>query len=144
MATQRWVIESATGEFLYGGFYDPTPPRIGVDAEGEPINDPAFSIVEVPGESLPDPRTERYDAAVPTRRRPATASELTTYDTKTRTVRFQRTSDDKDLLATIALIARARVGVAAWNGLTLAQKRDTIRNEAAVWRTNREFIEQNL
>lgn len=60
-----------------------------------------------------------------------------------RAERFQATADDKDNLATIALIVRAR-GVAAWNGMTQPQKIAAVRAEADVWRTIRDFIEDNL
>lgn len=68
MATNRWVIHTASGEFKYGGFYEPTGP------------DQAYSVVEIPDESMPDLRTERYDATSATKRRPATAQEIADYD----------------------------------------------------------------
>jgi len=61
MPTNKHVIHTATGEFKFGGYYEPTLPQTGVDAENSPIYDPAYSIVTVPGETMPDPRTEKWD-----------------------------------------------------------------------------------
>lgn len=66
-----------------------------------------------------------------------------TATTAARTARFQMTADNKDNLATIALIVRAR-GIPAWNALTLPQKVAAVRAEADVWRNIRDFIEDNL
>lgn len=59
------------------------------------------------------------------------------------TSRFTATSRQKDVLATCALIARAR-GIAAWNGMTVQQKKDAALAEADVWVTIRNFIEDNV
>lgn len=60
-----------------------------------------------------------------------------------RTFDFTQTSRRKDLLATCALIVRAR-GIPAWNASTLQQKKDATFAEADVWVGIRDFIEQNL
>lgn len=57
--------------------------------------------------------------------------------------RFQQTSRQKDVLATCALIVRAR-GIATWNAMTVQQKKDATFAEADVWVNIREFIEANL
>src|SRR2546428_448138 len=72
----RMVIHTASGEFQGGGFFEPTPPQTGTDGQGHPIYDPAYSVVTVPGDRVPDSRLERYDASAPTKRRPATPAEL--------------------------------------------------------------------
>lgn len=56
---------------------------------------------------------------------------------------FTATSRGKDILATVALIKRAQ-GIAAWNALTVQQKKDAALAEADVWVTIRDFIETNL
>lgn len=61
----------------------------------------------------------------------------------TNTTRFTATSRQKDVLATCALIVRAR-GIAAWNGMTLQQKKDATFAEADVWVNIRDFVETNL
>jgi len=58
-------------------------------------------------------------------------------------LRYSRTSREKDLLATIALIKRAQ-GIAAWNAMTVPQKVAAATAEADVWVTIRDFIETNL
>lgn len=52
------------------------------------------------------------------------------------------TSRQKDMLATCALVVRAR-GIAAWNALTIAQKTAATLAEADVWENIREFVEKN-
>lgn len=61
-----------------------------------------------------------------------------------RTSTFQATSRQKDILATIALTVRARIGIAAWNALTTQQKVTQTLAEADVWTTIRDFIEANM
>lgn len=63
--------------------------------------------------------------------------------TDAQTAPFIATSRQKDVLATCALIVRAR-GIPAWNALTLPQKIAATIAEADVWETIREFAEANL
>lgn len=139
----RWAIITATGEFKAGGTFEPTLPLTGTDGSGNPIYDPAYSVVDLPGETIPDRRRERYDATTPTKRRPATAQELATFDTADRSARFSATSRQKDVLATCALIVRAK-NTAAWNAMTVAQKKSATLAEADVWMNIRDFAEDNL
>ncbi len=139
----KMLVHLATGEFRSGGFAESRPPITGSDVAGNPIFDPAFVVVDVPGEQIPDRLTERYDATQPTKRRAATAPEIAAFDTAERATRFAATSRQKDVLATCALIVRAR-GIAAWNGMSVQQKRDAALAEADVWSNVRDFIEQNL
>lgn len=62
----KWTYELATGRFVCGGPYDPPC-------------DPATQGIERYREN-PDPRTERYDATAPNKKRPATAEEIAAYD----------------------------------------------------------------
>lgn len=68
-----------------------------------------------------------------------TPAEVTTM----RTAEFTLSSRQKDILAMIALIKRAQ-GIAAWNAMTIQQKKDATTAEADVWTTIRDFIEANL
>ena len=77
MSINKWVIHTASGEFKYGGFYEPTRPPNGTDAQGEPIPDPAYAIVVVPGEKMPDPRREKWNGSAVVDK---TAAELAAYD----------------------------------------------------------------
>jgi hypothetical protein len=56
-------------------------------------------------------------------------------------LRYQRTSREKDVLATIALVVRRAVGIPTWNGWTAQQKRDAVLAEADVWVNVRDFLE---
>lgn len=47
----KWVIHTTTGEFKFGGFYEPTVP------------DAAHSIVIVPGEKMPDCKTQKWNGS---------------------------------------------------------------------------------
>jgi hypothetical protein len=53
------------------------------------------------------------------------------------------TSREKDILAMCAVVVRAK-GLAAWNAMTLQQKKDATFAEADVWRDMRVWAETNL
>ena len=78
---------------------------------------------------------------------PQVAAAQTAIDTApelTPTLRYTRTSREKDVLATVALVVRRAVGIATWNGWTAQQKRDAVLAEADVWVNIREFLEANV
>lgn len=64
-AIQKWVIVTATGEFIEGGFRDPVPP------------DDIHSVVVVPGAVYPDARTQKWDGAAIVAK---TQAEIDAYD----------------------------------------------------------------
>jgi hypothetical protein len=77
---------------------------------------------------------------------PQIAAAQTVIDTAPETtpqMRYQRTSREKDILTTLAMIVRAK-NLAAWNAMTVQQKKDATFAEADVWVTIRDFVEQNL
>jgi hypothetical protein len=55
-------------------------------------------------------------------------------------LRYTRTSRDKDILTTMAMIVRAK-NLAAWNAMTVQQKKDATFAEADVWVNIRDFVE---
>jgi len=57
-------------------------------------------------------------------------------------LRYTATSRDKDILAMVALVVRAK-GLAAWNAMTTPQKVAATLAEADVWITIRDFLETN-
>lgn len=132
MATiNKWVIHTATGEFICGGFYDPTVPDVD------------HSIVTLTGayaENMPEPSGQKWNGSAVVDK---TQAEINAYDAAKNTAAFTATSQQKDILATCALIVRAK-GVAAWNAMTLQQKKDATLAEAAVWVNIRQFIEDNI
>ena len=73
----------------------------------------------------------------------AAQSAIDTVAETTNTQRFQRTSREKDVLATCALIVRSR-DIPGWTAASTAQKKTAVQNEADVWVNIREFIETNL
>ena len=79
MTRIKMLVVVATGEFREGGYYEPVRPRSG-GTDNEPIFDPAFAVVEIPGDQFPDFRTERYDASAESKVRAATADEIAAYD----------------------------------------------------------------
>jgi DNA-binding FadR family transcriptional regulator len=77
---------------------------------------------------------------------PQIAAAQTVIDTApetTPTMRYTRTSREKDILSTLAMIVRAK-NLAAWNAMTVQQKKDATFAEADVWVTIRDFVENNL
>lgn len=60
-----------------------------------------------------------------------------------RTAVFTATSRQKDILAMVALVVRAK-GLAAWNAMTVPQKVSATLAEADAWTTIRDFIETNV
>lgn len=63
---QRWLIHTATGEFISGGYYDPVAP----DADHSIVNTGAI---------IPKPRTEKWNGSAVTTK---TAQEITDFDSK--------------------------------------------------------------
>jgi hypothetical protein len=124
----NYVVVTATGLLRT---LSPTGTRI---ADGE-------TLVLLNG--VTDCRTQRYDNGA---LRAATAQEIADYDAAqvvAYTEAAQVTSRQRDILATIAWGIRGR-NVAAWNALTLAQKKSTVLAEADTWRDLRVWIDQNL
>lgn len=77
---------------------------------------------------------------------PQIASAQTAIDTaseSTPTIRFQRTSREKDVLADAAARVRSR-DIPAWLAMTGPQKKTATIAEADAWVTIRDFIEANL
>lgn len=107
--------------------------------------------IPIEGVSIGDPanrgtwRVEFTAAATPAQRTQA-ATILTTVAIDAAAQQQQLyllSSRQKDVLATLAMIVRAR-GIPAWNALTVQQKKDATLAEADVWITIRDFIETNL
>ncbi len=59
----------------------------------------------------PDLRTERYDAASPMQKRPATAQELADWDAARQTAREQAQFDEAKMLKAVAIWTAQRLGV---------------------------------
>jgi deferrochelatase/peroxidase EfeB len=77
---------------------------------------------------------------------PELAAAQTAIDTapaQTAQLTYTSTSRGKDILTTLAMIVRAK-NLAAWNAMTVQQKKDATFAEADVWVTIRDFVEQNL
>lgn len=67
----NWVARNSDQAWMVRGFGDPA--RI----HTEPSQ---YTLVACPDDDAPNPRTERYDAASPTKRRAATLAEIKAYD----------------------------------------------------------------
>lgn len=140
MAQNKWIVRTATGEFLVGGFYEPTPPSLGLNPDGSVIVDPAYAVVALPVDLMPNPRAQKWNGSAVVAKTPA---EIASYDAAQTDAMADLTSRHKDVLATCALVVRAR-GIAAWNAMSTQQKIDAARAEATVWKTLRIFAENNL
>lgn len=133
MAT-TWIARNSDSAWMVKGFGDPAL------VNSQPAS---YTAVACPGEDCPDPRLERYDATSPTKRRAATAQEQADYDAAVLDAKAQTTSREKDILATLAVIVRAKNTV-AWNAMTTPQKVTATFAEADVWKAIRVWAETNL
>jgi hypothetical protein len=97
MAINKWLVLSASGEFKTGGFFEPVSPVL-----GDGSRDPAYAIVVLPSEAMPDIVRERYDATSQTLRRLATQTELDAATQATRNATAQIDSVDTAIKATVA------------------------------------------
>lgn len=122
-----WVIRSSDNLFLR-------------DKGGEAL---AVGESQVTIVGTPDRRLERYDVSSPTSRRAATAQEIADYDAEQLSAQSLISSHKKDLLATLAVIVRAK-NTPAWNAMTTQQKVDATLAEASVWKSIREFIDDKV
>jgi hypothetical protein len=73
----------------------------------------------------------------------ASQNVIDTAPATTAAMRYARTSREKDILTTLAMIVRAK-NLAAWNAMTVQQKKDATFAEADVWVNIRDFVETNL
>lgn len=128
MATNLWVVHTMTGEFKFGGRYEPTSP------------DANHSVIIVPGDTMPDPRTQKWGGSSVVAK---TVVETADYDAVRLSEHSLATSRQKDILTTCALVVRAR-GIPAWNAMTNPQKVTAVLAEADVWRGLREFIDDRV
>lgn len=72
-----------------------------------------------------------------------TQADITAYDAADRAARCRAISRQKDILATLAVIVRAK-NTAVWNAMTTQQKVDATLAEADVWQSIRVWAETNL
>ncbi|HTE59620.1 MAG TPA: hypothetical protein VK631_04670 [Solirubrobacteraceae bacterium] len=95
------------------------------------------------------PRLTRWDVVAlgvqptPAELAAVTPAQIAAAEAAQRTAQFALTSRQKDVLATMAMIVRAR-GIPAWNALTTPQKVAAALAEADVWVTIRDFVEGNF
>ena len=130
MPINKWVIHTASGEFKFGGFYEPTPP----DAD--------HSVVTLTGayaETMPDQGTQKWNGSAVVAKTP---TEINAYDTALLTEQVvQEVRVKKDAVATIAWAIRFS-NPAAWNAKTIAQKRQAVLDELENWKPIREFVQK--
>lgn len=124
---QRWLIITASGQFISGGFYNPIIP------------DASHSVVHT-NTIIPNIRTQKWDGNSVINR---TAQEISDYDTVEKQKLFTTTSRHKNILADAAARVRSR-NITAWNNMTIQQKKDNTILEADAWIGIRQFIEDYL
>jgi hypothetical protein len=71
-----------------------------------------------------------------------TPAQIASYQAAQLTAQFTLTSRQKDILAMVGLVVRAK-GLAAWNAMTTPQKVTATLAEADAWATIRAFVEAN-
>lgn len=125
---QRWLIVTASGEFVpgSGGYVDPVPV--------------AGQSVVMTGSRTPQPRTEKWGGSAIVAK---SAAEIASFDAAANTAKFTATSRRKDNLADAAARVRSR-NITVWDNMTIQQKKDATLAEADVWVNIRAFIEDNL
>ncbi len=109
----RMIIHTVSGEFIDGGPYEPAPPV-----------DPAYSVVTIPGDLVPNPKLKRYDANGATKLRDATPQEQATWETNRKDRQADRLMADPVFLALVQVDWEERsklVPVLGQTLLTLAQ-----------------------
>jgi len=88
----KWIARNSDNAWMVRDFGDPslifTQPG-------------AYTEVEVPGDAVPNPRTERYDASSPTKLRAATAPEIAAYDDAVLTTAVTVAVDQERLTSSI-------------------------------------------
>jgi len=132
MSTNRWVVRVADGQFCLGRGPDPAIYLI------DQVN---YGVVDL-GDTAPTPdeRTQKWGGSSVVAK---TTAEIATFDASEKTARFTATSRQKDILAMLAVIVRAK-NTSAWNAMTPLQKKTATFAEADVWIAIRQFIEDNL
>lgn len=127
----NWVVRNSDGEFMV---LDNGNPAL---INTEPAS---YTYVSVSGDSGPDPRTQKWNGtAVVTK----TAAQIAAFDATVLATKCQSLSTQKDTLATLAVIVRAK-NTAAWNAMTTQQKVDATLAEAAVWNTIRVWLNDKV
>ena len=131
------VVHLPTGAFGDRGATEPQHPVLSI-TNGITTYDPDYEVVVVP--RMPDQRTEKWNGSAIVAK---SAQEIAAYDAAALSTKAQATSRQKDVLATCALIVRAR-GITAWNNMTTAQKVTATLAEADMWKGIREFIDDKV
>jgi hypothetical protein len=127
----RWLVESATGRFLEGGFFDVQ------------VTDPATQmVVTLPDERMPDTTSERYDPQAPWMRRPASAEELQQESLATADADADREARNPTLLAMMGTVLEKFDPT--WAAMTQAQRKNAILAMADRFAQLRRFVERNL
>jgi hypothetical protein len=93
MAT--WIARNSDGAWMVRGFGDPSL------IHSQPAS---YTEVEVPGDVVPDPRLERYDAARPSKRRAATALEIAAFDDASLTAEVLIIVDQQRLISAVVWV----------------------------------------
>ena len=136
------VIHAASGEFRdeQGHLLLEEVSHGWRDAGCPAPNDAAFSIVVIPNGTVSDQRIHKWNGSAVVAK---SVAELAAYDAAKLSASAQATSRQKDVLATCALVVRAR-GITAWNNMTTPQKVAATLAEADVWKNIREFIDDKV
>ena len=134
------IVHAATGEFRdEQGRFLCEPKSQGWRMDGcPPPSDPAYAIVEVPSGTAINPRTQKWSGSAVVARAQA---DIDATDAAQLSMQIDRESLTPPVLAMLGTIVRGR-DVAAWTGMTFTERKTTILNEAAVWKSMREFFDK--
>ena len=127
----NWVVRNSDGEFMVLDNGDPSL------IHTQPSN---YTLVSVAGNACPDPVTKRWNGSAIVAK---TKAELNAYKAAQLASASQVKSQEKDILAMLAIIVRAKNAV-AWDDMTNQQKVDAVFAEAGLFKTFREWIDDKV
>lgn len=142
------IYRKSDNVFVSGGFDDRQIPHISGPNDpitGLPTQVPdttTYGIAEFGDADVPDIVLDRCDPLATPPKRRATAQELANAADAKLTADSALTSRQKDVLTTCALVVRSR-NVAAWNAMTVNQKKTATLAEADVLRDLRVWMGKN-
>lgn len=128
MVANKWVVHTATGEFKYGGFYEPTVP------------DSAHSIITIASETMPNPQTQKWGGSAVVSK---STTELAQAKGKEQAARHIAMSQSRDVVTLCAMLVRSR-DIVLWEDMSLPQKLAEIRKEVKAWVEIRQIVDSNF
>lgn len=138
MAIHIWVIRTSTGEFQYGGPYNPVLPVVSV---GPPVvYDANYSFVTLPDGAVPNPSLQRWNgSAIVAKTDDEIAHDVFQHQAQKHT----QMSQHPDVLKMCGQLVRSR-DIPVWNKMTLQAKLAAIQQEAIAYVSISQLVDSNF